>query len=213
MLLSIESPEVLPEHVRELIDCLLWKITEADGKWNTRYKTIGALECIDKKQLRHEHVYQKAKMIEVEHWFDKAEDNRKAIEPHEKAATKADIEELTEWLLDRFGSDKDDRKEVYAQEKPVTKADIEALSERLEESFAKDEGELETEKPATKADMTALVNRLLLQLANTADTQALAVRLKQLEQSNQTLLKLNSRVSWICLLLLVALIASLLQHC
>jgi hypothetical protein len=65
MLLSIESPEILPEHVRELIDCLLWKITEADGKWNTRHKTIGALECIDKKLLRHEHVYQKAKMIEA----------------------------------------------------------------------------------------------------------------------------------------------------
>lgn len=63
--LSIKSPEVLPEHVRELIDCLLWKITEADGKANTRYKTRGALECTDKRLLRHEHVFQKAKMIDA----------------------------------------------------------------------------------------------------------------------------------------------------
>ena len=65
ILLSIKSPDVLPEHVRELVDCLLWKITEADGKANTRYKTSGALECSDKRLLRHEHVYQKAKMIDA----------------------------------------------------------------------------------------------------------------------------------------------------
>jgi hypothetical protein len=65
MLLSIESREVLPEHIRELIDCLLWKITEADGKSNTRYKTSGALKCTDKRLLRHEHVHQKAKMIDA----------------------------------------------------------------------------------------------------------------------------------------------------
>ena len=64
-LLSIKSPEILPEHIRELIDCLLWKITEADGKANTRYKTRGALECSDKRLLRHEHVYQKIKMIDA----------------------------------------------------------------------------------------------------------------------------------------------------
>src|SRR5215472_5310957 len=64
-LLSIKSSEVLPEHVRELIDCLLWKITEADGKTNTRFKTSGALGCTDNKLLRHEHVYQKNKMIDA----------------------------------------------------------------------------------------------------------------------------------------------------
>jgi len=48
-----------------LIDHLLWKITEADGKANTRYKTKGALDCADDKQLRHEHVCQKAKMIDL----------------------------------------------------------------------------------------------------------------------------------------------------
>jgi hypothetical protein len=65
MLISIDSHEVLPEHIRGLIDYLLWKITEADGKSNTRYKTSSALECSDRRLLRHEHVYQKAKMIEA----------------------------------------------------------------------------------------------------------------------------------------------------
>jgi len=65
MLLAAKAPGVLPEHTRELIDTLLWKITEADGKYNTRYKTGGALECDDKSQLWHEHVYQKSKMIEA----------------------------------------------------------------------------------------------------------------------------------------------------
>ena len=58
-------PVVLPEHVRELIGILLWKITEADGKYNTRYRTQSALTCEDRTQLRHEHVYQRSKMIDA----------------------------------------------------------------------------------------------------------------------------------------------------
>jgi len=62
MLLANNSPDV-SEHVEDLIDILLWRITEADGKYNTRHKTTGALACTDKSQLRHEHVYQRSKMI------------------------------------------------------------------------------------------------------------------------------------------------------
>lgn len=65
LLLASKDTGILPEHVRALIDTLLWKMTEADGKYNTRYKSGGALKCIDKSQLRHEHVYQKSKMIEA----------------------------------------------------------------------------------------------------------------------------------------------------
>jgi hypothetical protein len=55
----------LPDHVSDLIDVLLWRITEADGKYNTRYKTSGALECADRRQLRHEHVYPRSRMIDA----------------------------------------------------------------------------------------------------------------------------------------------------
>ena len=55
MLLSNNSPKT-SEHIQDLIDTLLWRITEADGKYNTLYKTSGAIGCSDKSQLRHEHV-------------------------------------------------------------------------------------------------------------------------------------------------------------
>jgi hypothetical protein len=65
MVLADNTPAVLSDHVEDLLDTLLWRITEADGKLNTRYKTSGALACTDKSQLRHEHVFQRSKMIKA----------------------------------------------------------------------------------------------------------------------------------------------------
>jgi len=65
VLLSNKKPEVLPEHLRELLDTMLWKITEADGKYKTRHQCVGALQCKNKKLLRHDHVYPKEKMIDA----------------------------------------------------------------------------------------------------------------------------------------------------
>jgi len=42
---------------------LLFKITEADGKYKTRFRAQTALHCSDKTNLRHDHVFQRAKMI------------------------------------------------------------------------------------------------------------------------------------------------------
>ena len=47
MLLASNNPKA-SEHIQDLIDTLLWRITEADGKYNTRYKTNGAIGCSDK---------------------------------------------------------------------------------------------------------------------------------------------------------------------
>ncbi len=55
--------EVMPKHIEELIDTMLWKITEANGKYNTRHRSERALKCGDTKQLAHEHVYPKKAMI------------------------------------------------------------------------------------------------------------------------------------------------------
>src|SRR5258708_12951073 len=63
-LLAEKKPEVLPAHYRELLSTLLWKVTEADSrKYKTRFQTQGALVCSDKANLRHEHVFQRSKMI------------------------------------------------------------------------------------------------------------------------------------------------------
>jgi hypothetical protein len=62
MLLANNTPKAA-EHIQDLIDTLLWRITEADGKYNTRYRTSGAIDCSDKSQLRHEHVCQRSRMI------------------------------------------------------------------------------------------------------------------------------------------------------
>jgi hypothetical protein len=63
-LLAEKKPEVLPAHYRELLSTLLWKITEAEShKYKTRLQTEGAMNCTEKSELRHEHVFQQSKMI------------------------------------------------------------------------------------------------------------------------------------------------------
>jgi hypothetical protein len=64
LLLANRGADVLPEHLHELLATMIWKITEADGKYKTRHQSHGALQCNDKKLLRHDHVYPKGKMIE-----------------------------------------------------------------------------------------------------------------------------------------------------
>jgi hypothetical protein len=65
-ILKLENPEILCDHRKELLNILLWKLTEAecDDKHNTRYQTQGAIGCNDPRKLRHEHVFQRSKMIE-----------------------------------------------------------------------------------------------------------------------------------------------------
>src|SRR6185437_8293124 len=63
-LLAEKKPEVLAAHYRELLSVLLWKLTEAESlKYQTRFQSQGALNGTDKTKLRHEHVFQRSKMI------------------------------------------------------------------------------------------------------------------------------------------------------
>ncbi len=65
ILLSSREPAILTFHLRELLTVLLWKLTEADSaKYRTRYQSTEALSSPDGK-LHHEHVYQRAKMIDA----------------------------------------------------------------------------------------------------------------------------------------------------
>ena len=62
-LLAQKKPEVSSAHCRALLNVLLFKITEADGKYKTRFRAQTALHCSDKTNLPHDHVFQRAKMI------------------------------------------------------------------------------------------------------------------------------------------------------
>jgi hypothetical protein len=65
-LLAEKKPEVLSAHYRQLLSVLLWKITEAEvPKYKTRFQSQGALGGSDKAKLRHDHVFQRSKMIAV----------------------------------------------------------------------------------------------------------------------------------------------------
>jgi len=65
LLLTNQRPEIQPKQLRELLKILLGKISEADGKYKTRHQSLGALQCRDKKQLRHDHVYTRIRMIDA----------------------------------------------------------------------------------------------------------------------------------------------------
>jgi hypothetical protein len=53
----VRNGKILPKHKRELIPTVLWKITEAEGKYRLRFRSAGALTCKQANQLRHEHVF------------------------------------------------------------------------------------------------------------------------------------------------------------
>jgi hypothetical protein len=64
-ILAGRSPDVLDAHIRELLDKMIWKITEADGKNDTRYQSEVALSKPNGIRLQHGHVYQKKNMIDL----------------------------------------------------------------------------------------------------------------------------------------------------
>ena len=55
--------DLIQKHKKDLIDSCIWKITEADGKHNTRYRSYRSLRAA-KKELRHEHVFERKKLVE-----------------------------------------------------------------------------------------------------------------------------------------------------
>lgn len=55
--LALEAPDLLPEHRNWLLSVAAWKYTEADGKWNTPYRSRAAIGITDLARLNHEHVF------------------------------------------------------------------------------------------------------------------------------------------------------------
>ena len=60
---SILKLDLYPAHKRELLDICIWKITEVDGKYTTRYRSRKAINNIDNESIQHEHVVEKKKLI------------------------------------------------------------------------------------------------------------------------------------------------------
>jgi len=59
---AILQLDVLERHKDELLSLMIWKITEAEGKYRLRYCTEGALRDPSAKK-QHEHVYSRSWLI------------------------------------------------------------------------------------------------------------------------------------------------------
>jgi hypothetical protein len=58
-----DNPEILPQHLNELLRILMWKTTQAESSSHkTRFQSQDALKFRDKGKLRHDHVFQCVKM-------------------------------------------------------------------------------------------------------------------------------------------------------
>lgn len=56
--------KIITSHLKELLSIAIWKHTECDGKYKTRYQSIGALTR-PKEKLNHEHVVQRKMLVEA----------------------------------------------------------------------------------------------------------------------------------------------------
>ena len=55
MIEGVLTLPILERHKRDVVSGMLWKITEARGKYKTRYRSRGAMES--GAQVQHEHVF------------------------------------------------------------------------------------------------------------------------------------------------------------
>jgi len=59
-ILSVDSEE---KHKKDLLDICIWHLTEINGKYNTRYRSEGAMNKKNWSEVQHEHVFQRKKLI------------------------------------------------------------------------------------------------------------------------------------------------------
>ena len=98
------NPEVLPDHKKTLISRMIWKITEAHGKYDTQFCSEGALQ--NANDLRHDHVTTRKNLIvrlmnapsDIENILEDTIGCTVTIEEHKKLSALGD--ELTGW--DRY---------------------------------------------------------------------------------------------------------------
>lgn len=60
---AIKSANSSKRHKKDLLDICIWHLTEIDGKWNTRFRSEGAMDAKNWEDVQHEHVYQRKNLI------------------------------------------------------------------------------------------------------------------------------------------------------
>lgn len=56
---------ILESHKRDVINMALWKVTEARGKYTTRFRSTGAMNAPKGTKLQHEHVIPRKDLIDA----------------------------------------------------------------------------------------------------------------------------------------------------
>lgn len=62
---AILKADCVDAHKKDLLDICIWKWTEINGKWNTRYRSEGAMKRENWKLVQHEHVFQRRNLIQL----------------------------------------------------------------------------------------------------------------------------------------------------
>jgi hypothetical protein len=67
--LIVASDEILERHRKKMLSEVLWLISEADGKYSTRYRSkevvrLARDEPDSEENIQHEHVYPRKKVVE-----------------------------------------------------------------------------------------------------------------------------------------------------
>ena len=75
---TILHTPLYPRHKRDLIDICIWKISEVDGKYRTRFMSLGAVQDYMRGDLRHEHVVERKKL--VDELIDNPDDYEKILD-------------------------------------------------------------------------------------------------------------------------------------
>lgn len=57
--------DILDRHKRDVINGMLWSITQARGKYTTRFRSIEAMNARQGAKLQHEHVIPRKELIEA----------------------------------------------------------------------------------------------------------------------------------------------------
>jgi len=57
------SEQMVQSHLRESLSIAIWKYTECNGKYTTRFRSRGAVES-PKSKLNHEHVFTRKSLID-----------------------------------------------------------------------------------------------------------------------------------------------------
>lgn len=120
--------QILEKHKRELLSAMIWKISEANGKWNTRYFSENALNNAGAR-LQHEHVVTRKSLIDKllarpedfqtileqiiacvvttdDHKALSMFDSEEGWERYKKAGLKVWDRQTEQWLWEKWNSEK-----------------------------------------------------------------------------------------------------------